>query len=42
MARRHSSLLVGDAALPGSQHVIEGIPADAGSEETNETGTHQL
>lgn len=42
MAMRHSSLFVGDAAFPGSQHVVEGIPADAGSEETDEKGSHQL
>lgn len=25
-----SSLLVGDASLPGGQHVVEGVSADAG------------
>lgn len=42
MATRRLSLLVGDAAFPGSQHVVEGIPADAGSEETDEKRIHQL
>lgn len=41
-ARRRPSLLVGDAPFPGGQHVVEGIPADAGSEETDEKGRHQL
>lgn len=29
------SLLVGDASLPGGQHVVERVPADARSEGTN-------
>ncbi len=33
-----SSLLVGDASLPGGQHVVEGVSADAGpgEEEANQ------
>ncbi len=30
-----TSLLVGDSSLPGGQHVVEGVPADARSEGTN-------
>lgn len=33
MATSGSSLLVGDAAFPGSQHVVERVPANAGPEE---------
>lgn len=31
------SLLVGDAPLPGGQHVIEGVSADAGPGEANQS-----
>lgn len=34
------SLLVGDAPLPSSQHVVERIPADAGSETRHQKGEH--
>ena len=31
-----SSLLVGDASLPGGQHVVEGVSANAGPGEANQ------